>query len=186
MLQPNFADPNLSDHPWISGARKSPPARAMRIGHLRDALSYHDISASMGRMRPWPLLLSQPIVDACLRIAPYTMTHGGTDRSLARAAFADLIPPVVHARTQKGETTRYFAAVLACNRDWIADVHTGGELAHSGLVERCKLESLARTDWRQDGLAADGLYSLIAVEVWLRALKACKRISSAQCESAAA
>ncbi len=186
MLQPNFADPNLSDHPWIAGARKLPPARAMRIGHLRDALSYHDISASVGRMRPWPLLLSQPIVDACLRIAPYTMTHGGTDRSLARAAFADLIPPVVHARMQKGETTRYFAAVLACNRDWIADVLTGGELANAGLVEPGKLESLARTDWRQDGLAADGLYSLIAVEVWLRALKAYKQASAAQCESAAA
>ena len=182
MLQPNFADPDLSDHPWIAGARKAPPARAMRIGHLRDALSYHDISASMGRMRPWPLPLSQPIVDACLRIAPYTMTQGGTDRSLARAAFADLIPPVVHARTQKGETTRYFAAVLASNRDWIADALAGGELANSGLVEPAKLENLARTDWRQDGLAADGLYSLIAVEMWLRALKACKRASAAQCE----
>ena len=186
LLQPTFANPDLADHPWIAGARTSPPARAMRIGHLRDALSYHDISASMGRMRAWPLLLSQPIVDACLRIAPYTMTHGGMDRSLARAAFADLIPPMVHARTQKGETTRYFAAVLASNRDWIADALVCGELANSGLVEPGKLESLARTDWRQDGLAADGLYSLIAVEVWLRALKACKRASAAQCESAAA
>lgn len=186
MLQPHLADPDLSDHPWISGARKLPPARAMRIGHLCDALSYHDTSASTGRMRPWPLLLSQPIVDACLRIAPYTMTQGGTDRSLARAAFADLIPPVVHARTLKGETTRYFAAVLAANRAWIADALIGGELANAGLVEPDRLASMARADWRQDGLAADGLYSLIAVEVWLRALRACKRASAAQLESAAA
>ena len=186
LLQPHFADPDLSDHPWISGARKAPPARAMRIAHLRDALSYHDLSASTGRMRPWPILLSQPIVDVCLRIAPYTMTQGGTDRSLARAALADLVPPVVHRRTLKGETTRYFAAVLAANRTWIADILIGGELANSGLVEPSKLESLARADWRQDGLAADGLYSLVAVEVWLRALRACKRASADHRESAAA
>lgn len=186
LLAEQFTDPDLADHPWLACAQKSPPARALRVGHLRDTLSYHDRSASTAGMRPWPLLLSQPVVDACLRIAPYIMTEGGTDRSLARAAFADLVPPLVHARTMKGETTRYFAAVLAANRTWIADALIGGELANSGLVEKAKLERLARTDWRQDGMAADGLYSLIAVEVWLRALKTCKRSVAAHSESVAA
>lgn len=184
LLDEEFAAPDIDDHPWIFAARCETPARALRIGHLRDALSYHDRSA-IRTMRAFPLLLAQPVVDACLSIAPYLMTAGGTDRALARAAFAPFTPPLVNARSLKGETTRYFAATLAANRRWICDALIGGELASSGLVSPSGVEKSVMSDWRQDGVAADGLYSLVAAEAWLRNLKTCKARAAAQLAAAA-
>ncbi len=178
-LTEEFSRPDVMDHPWMELARAATPARAARLGHLRDALSYHDRSAATGRMLPTPLLLAQPVVDACLSVAPYVMTAGGADRALARAAFQDLTPPGVHGRTLKGETTRYFAAILQANLEWICDVLIDGELVRSGLVVRQRLERVLRADWRHDGAIADGLYSLVAAEAWLRNLAACKRRVSA-------
>jgi asparagine synthase (glutamine-hydrolysing) len=168
-------EPELQGHPWLEQAKRPPPARAQRVGHLRDALSYHDRSASNGGMRAFPLLLAQPIVDVCLKIPPYVMTAGGRDRSLARAAFADLAPDLVMARTLKGETTRYFAAVLDANRAWICDALARGELAQSDLLNQRRFLDLVKSDWRQNATSSDGLYSLIAVEAWLRNLSRCKR-----------
>jgi asparagine synthase (glutamine-hydrolysing) len=98
------------------------------------------------------------------------MTQGGRDRALARAAFADLVPTEVERRTLKGETTRYFAAILAANRAWIADTLSSGYLANCAIVDSGRLAAIARADWRENSLAADGLYSLIAAEAWLQKL----------------
>lgn len=160
--------------------RRQTPARALRLRHLRDALSYHDRSATTGAMQPFPPLLAQPIIDTCLRIPPYIMTAGGQDRSLARAAFAEFAPPAVLSRALKGETTRYFATILAANRGWIGDVLPDGELARTGLIDRARLANLLKVNWGQDGMLADGLYSLIAAEAWLQNLKRFKHNRSSQ------
>ncbi len=161
----------LEPHPWMGAARKLSPARAMRIWHLLDAMSYHDPSALNQSMDCAPVLLSQPIIETCLAIAPYVMTADGRERALARAAFADLIPPEVLARATKGETTRYFAAILASNAAFIRDLLIDGELVDAGLVSRARLTERLTGDWRQDGLVADGIYALLSAEIWLRNLK---------------
>ncbi|MCR6645821.1 MAG: asparagine synthase-related protein [Terricaulis sp.] len=135
------------------------------------ALSYFDEAALAGGARTHPLLLSQPIVEACLRIPPYVMVAGGKERALARAAFADLVPLDVVRRITKGETTRYFAAVLAANEAWIRDILCGGKLIENGVVDSTALQHALAGGWLQDGMAADGLYALIAAECWLRNLE---------------
>ena len=170
VLQQSVLDQALCQHPWMDCAVKMPPARALRVWLLADALGYHDKSAITVRARPFPIVLSQPVVEACLRIPPYIMTQGGRDRALARAAFADLVPAEVERRTLKGETTRYFAAILAANRAWIADTLSSGYLANCAIIDSGRLTAIARADWREDSLAADGLYSLIAAEAWLQKL----------------
>lgn len=167
-------------HPWqieAASARLS-PGRALYVWHLVDALGYHDASPITLNRRVRPIILSQPVIEASLRIAPYTMVAGGRDRALARAAFADLAPDDISRRTQKGETTRYFSAVLAANRDWIADTLSNGLLGACALIDRTKLRAVATTDWREDSRAADALYSLIAAEAWLQKLNALKQAAA--------
>lgn len=164
-------DEALGLHAWLEGIAGSPPARALRRWQLLDALGYHDLSILNANVLAAPVLLSQPIVEACLRTPPYIMTQGGRERALARAAFTDIVPAPVIARSAKGETTRYFAAILAANRDWIVETLAGGELVRLGVADRGAMGRALCRDWRQDGMAADGLYSLIAAEVWLRNLR---------------
>lgn len=162
------------DHTWLAKLRWAPPARVLRIHQLLQALSYFDENALPGGARTQPLLLSQPIVETCLRIPPYVMTAGGKERALARAAFADLISLDVARRVTKGETTRYFAAVLDANAAWIRDILCGGKLVESGVIDSDALERALAGGWLQDGMAADGLYALIAAECWLRNLEAAR------------
>jgi asparagine synthase (glutamine-hydrolysing) len=184
LVSERFAGSNLDDHPWTAIARAATPGRGQRIWHLKDAMGYHDVSVVLGTMRPFPMLLAQPIVETCLRIAPYIMTAGGEDRALARAAFADLTPPSISGRVQKGETTRYFAAIVAANREWICDTLRDGELANSGALSPARLRAFIDQAGKQDGTSADGLYSLIAAEVWLRNLREAKRLAAAHLAAA--
>jgi asparagine synthase (glutamine-hydrolysing) len=131
-------------------------------------------------------LLSQPIVEACLRIPPYVMTAGGKERALARAAFTDLVSPDVALRVTKGETTRYFAAVLAANEAWIRGILCGGRLVKSGVVDSDALQRALAGGWLQDGMAADGLYALIAAECWLRNLETARERAVAALAAASA
>lgn len=160
-----------AEHAWLEGLRAWGPARRRRAWHLLDALAYHDRSVLTGICPSLPLLLSQPIIEACLAAPPYVMTEGGKERALARLAFEDLIPESVAKRTMKGETTRYFAAILAANRDWIRDVMIEGEAVRCGLADADRVRIALGRDWRQDGTAAGALYPLLSVEIWLRALR---------------
>jgi asparagine synthase (glutamine-hydrolysing) len=164
-----------ANHAWLAKLRWKAPARVLRIHQLLQALSYFDEGALPGGGGTHPLLLSQPIVETCLRIPPYVMTAGGKERSLARAAFADLVPPDVARRVTKGETTRYFAAVLAANEAWIRDVLCEGRLVEIGVIDADALKRALAGGWLQDGMAADGLYALIAAECWLRNLEAARK-----------
>ncbi len=158
----------LPEHLWLKEARRASPARSLRIRQLLDALSYHDDTVLSTAAPTRPLFLSQPVIETCLRIPPYVMTDGGGERALARAAFADLVPEAVTRRTAKGETTRYFSAVLGANWQWIASLLREGRLIQFRVADKDAMTRALSRNWRQDGLATDGLYALIAGECWLR------------------
>ena len=171
----DVADDEVEEpHAWLADLRRATPARRLRVHQLLHALGYFDESILAPGLNPRALLLSQPIIETCLRIAPYVMTAGGRERALARAAFADLIPDQVAQRVGKGETTRFFAAVLAANRDWMRSILLEGRLVEAGVVDRRALQRALAGPWLQDGVAADGLYALIAAECWLRNLQAAR------------
>jgi asparagine synthase (glutamine-hydrolysing) len=163
------------DHAWLDDLRWTPPARVLRIHQFMQALSYFDEAALPGGARTQPLLLSQPIMETCLRIPPYVMTEGGQERALARAAFADLVSTEVAQRVAKGETTRYFVSVLAANATWIREILIGGRLVDAGIVDGAALDTALTRDWRQDAVSADGLYALVAAECWLRNLETARK-----------
>lgn len=159
------------DHAWLADIGRAPPARAARVRQLLDALSYFDDDVLPAIAPTHPLFLSQPVVEACLRIPPYVMTADGKERALARAAFADLVPEGVFRRTTKGETTRYFAAVLSANAEWIKSVLIDGRLVQSGIVEASVMRDLFKSGWLQNGVVTGAVYTLIASECWLRNLE---------------
>jgi asparagine synthase (glutamine-hydrolysing) len=159
-------------HPWASEMRRTPPARALRIGLIADLQNYRQRDAVSLRFAKAQIVTSQPIVEFCLRVPPYVMTQGGRDRSLVRAAFADVLPPEVLARTSKGATTRYHANVAHRHFPLMREMLTGGEAEKLGLLDAKALgDALGKGEITSAPQSA-ALLSCFLVELWLRQFKA--------------
>lgn len=163
---PTRALDDFAAHPWLSGLDAVSPARAQRVFHLLDAVRYHDPSLLNARRRCAPVLLSQPLVELCLSVAPYRMVEGGKERALARAAFAPVTPPEIIARTIKGETTRYFNAVLARQLPFLRELLLSGSLQEARVIDRARLEAALTPGGLADGAVAHGVLCCAAAELW--------------------
>lgn len=156
-----------AEHPWHRAPGES-PARFDRRRRVMDLQYYHQPSSLNASFQTALVLTAQPIVELCLSIAPYVMNAGGVDRALERAAFADLIPDIVLERRSKGDSTRYSARALECNRNWIGDVLLTGELVTRGMVLRQPLEAALAKGFVIDGPTKTALLNCVVAEAWLR------------------
>lgn len=104
-----------------------------------------------------------------MRIPPYVMQHGGMTRALARAAFADLLPPATLSRTRKGDTTRHFRRALDNNLDFLRAFLPDGELVRRGIVDRGVLEDDLKAP---EGRALFRLSAALVAEFWIARIKA--------------
>ncbi len=157
-----------SEHPWMEELLAETPARAARAVHIGDLSYYYEVSEITRRFVTAPILASQPVIEAVLAIPPYVMTQGGTDRSLARAAFYNLLPEEVRARSHKGDTTRFHNRVLERQLPFVRGLLLGGELACRGLLDRAALETALKRDFIANGAIKGALMSAFMAEAWLR------------------
>jgi asparagine synthase (glutamine-hydrolysing) len=155
----------MIQHPWLRDALCG-PSRAQRILNLVDLPYYHAPNVLSARYPTVPVIASQPIVETALSIAPYVMQQGGGDRALARAAFADVLPNAQLQRTRKGDATRYFAAVVDANLNFMRDILCDGELVRRRLVDSEVIAAdLARP---LQGGAIYRLTDAMVAEIWIR------------------
>jgi asparagine synthase (glutamine-hydrolysing) len=115
-----------------------------------------------------PLLMGvQPLVELCLRTPTYTLAHNGSDRAVERAAFAARIPAGIVNRQAKGNTTRYFVAMLAANLKWLRSFLLDGSLASSGIVKRSALESMLTEESLISHDVSLPLTNCLVAEAWV-------------------
>lgn len=116
-----------------------------------------------------PVLVSQPLIELCLRIPTYVWISGGQSRSIARRAFSDALPPVVVRRTEKGLIDRYNRRMLDANADFVSDIMLDGELVKAGLLDRDRLEAAITADPSSGSFEYnDVLRRHLCTEIWLR------------------
>lgn len=164
---------DLAAHPWLEGWRAMPAGHAMRVALLLDAVCYNDPTLLRTRIPCIAPLFSQPIIDLSMQLAPRIMTAGGVDRALLRAAFSDDLPQIIKERQTKGETTRYFAAVIAGNRSVLSDLLLGGGLRERRLIDVHAVERALRMDATSNEGVND-LLILLAAEAWLHSVDRAK------------
>lgn len=155
-------------HPWASDMARSPPARALRMGQVAELYGYRQRDVFSAKFVVAPVLASQPIVEACLRIPPYVMVWGGRDRALARAAFADLIPVEVLQRSDKAATTRFHAQVLERQFGFMRDLLGGGTLVARGLINKDALNRTLSAGVVAHPVVSASLLTALLSELWLR------------------
>ncbi|MFN3945631.1 MAG: asparagine synthase-related protein [Allosphingosinicella sp.] len=153
-------------HPWLDAPPHGLPGKAAHVASILRVLQ----CLEPGRSRHLPVLnplLSQPLVETCLAIPSWEWRSGGRDRSLARRAFADMLPRSILDRRVKGGPDGFAARILDHYRTEIAERLLEGHLARQNLIDRSKLEGLLAGSRPVPGEHRVRILEFVAAEAWL-------------------
>jgi asparagine synthase (glutamine-hydrolysing) len=155
-------------HPWFRNRDELPPGKLSQAFLLSFASDFDDPLGSNDQPEHACPLLSQPLVELCLRIPTYVLAPGPQDRMLARRAFAADLPVQILRRPTKGGMARHVKYVLDNNRQFLNEFLLDGVLVNQGLLDRKKLlEALSSTPSR-DKYWAPEIFEYLGIESWAR------------------
>lgn len=155
-------------HPWFAAPENALPGDQERISDLVGTQSFRD---GVARSARWPMrypLLSQPVMEACLRVPTWMWISGGRNRSIARSAFSDALPSGILNRRSKGTYTRYYAAIHERHREAMLSFLMDGMLASRGLLDLGELRREAGSDHHPGRSLNTRMFDLCMVENWAR------------------
>jgi asparagine synthase (glutamine-hydrolysing) len=155
-------------HPWAAAAEDLPRGKHMQIRFLSQVVNRHRPIARFERAPQHHPLLSQPLMEVCLRIPTYLLLRGGRERGLAREAFADRVPVEILRRRDKGSIVSHAAEMLRQSEPFVRELLLDGVLAGAGVIVREELEPyiVHGQPFREEHLMP--LLACIAAEVWAR------------------
>jgi asparagine synthase (glutamine-hydrolysing) len=169
VLQAAKRNPKLI-HPWFANraARRMPPGilwHALSVGAAPAYYNSFEYGPYPERTMP---LLSQPLIELCLRIPTYVLIKNGMDRATARRAFAPDLPPEIVKRRNKGRIDQHLRNVMDANLNFVRDSLLNGRLVKEGLLDRRNLELyLTRDRSPADFQYAEILQEQLCIEAWL-------------------
>jgi len=154
-------------HPWLSPPPAAVPGKRAHVAFLVRSLRSLELYPRRSSPPHIAPLLSQPLVELCLSIPSWLWISGGRDRSIARAAFADMLPDVVVRRVHKGGPSGFTRSIY---ERWRAEAL---ELLRGGSLDRAKVLDLSFLDEADDPAwlsseRPDRLLALVAAETWTR------------------
>ncbi|HZU52217.1 MAG TPA: asparagine synthase-related protein [Sphingomicrobium sp.] len=153
-------------HAWLEAPADALPGKAAHIATILRVQP--NIEASRGYHLPvLSPLLSQPIVETCLRVPSWEWRAGGRDRSLARRAFEDDLPAALINRRVKGTPSRFAARLLDHVRRRIRERLLGGRLASAGIIDALAVEQVLVGDRPVGDLERVRILELVNAEAWL-------------------
>ncbi|MBB3941747.1 asparagine synthase (glutamine-hydrolyzing) [Novosphingobium fluoreni] len=114
-----------------------------KLEHVRGIYSscfnMHGFARSGSLKAVYPML-SQPLIEICLRIPTWMWLGNGHNRYLARRVAAKWLPPQVAWRRSKGGLGRLQRDVYRLNKERLREMLLDGALQAAGLVDRRAIE----------------------------------------------
>ena len=156
------------DHPWRLTTDRQLPGKIM---HVQWILGIQNFLEGFHRERLRPSispLMSQPLIEACLRVPTWMWCANGENRAVARKAFADSLPAAIVGRRSKGTPTSFLFEIFKANRGLIADMLNGGLLDRHGLLDMAELNRFLRAPDTGRGVDPIHVMTLVDVEAWAR------------------
>lgn len=167
-LTPGCAPDRAPHHPWMSAPRGALPGKHDQIRSLLLAQAYLDRYEHAAKGEIVFPLLSQPIVELCLRIPTWLWIADGQNRAIARDAFASVIPEAVVRRRSKGGLNAFVAAVFEDNVEGLSVQLINGRLARAGLLDLPAVREVLTNPASASGPALFRVLQLADVEAWAR------------------
>jgi len=158
-------------HPWLTPAdtRGVPPGILWHIMSISMPPAYYSSFQRDSYPERTMPLLSQPLVELCLRIPTYVLIRSGRDRAVARRAFERDLPPVIVRRQAKGRADQHVRNILDANLDFVRELLLDGLLVQRGFLNRAALELyLTRERSPADFQYTEILQEHACTEAWLR------------------
>lgn len=166
-LNPGLATP-ADEHPWCNVPADALVGDQERIRYLAGTQLYrHSMFRGPANSLRLPLL-SQPVVEACLRVPSWMWIAGGRNRAVARAAFSDRLPVEVLNRKSKGDFTQYLSAAYRRRNGHMRQFLLEGELASRGLLATDELDLFFRQEMSVQDRSSFRIIDLCMVENWVR------------------
>jgi asparagine synthase (glutamine-hydrolysing) len=163
-----FMGTAASPYPWYRPDRYVPPGKQIQISAVMAPTTYSMPFAEADDLQYVSPLLSQPLVELCLRIPSYVLSHNGWDREIERRAFSSDIPARIARRRTKGGQADFSAEVKNRNYARVREVLMNGWLVESRLIDRDRLEEAfaGRSSGLDMGPAR--MSRVLNIEVWLK------------------
>lgn len=158
----------LELHPWFTAPSTALPGDRERIFDLAGNQMFADATIRANHRRVRMPLLSQPVMEACLRIPTWLWISGGNNRAIARRAFADQLPQAVLERRSKGTFMNYTSAVYRRNKETIRRFLLDGHLHSRGLLDPHKLNLFLDSQLPARDRSFMRIFNLCMIENWLR------------------
>lgn len=162
-------------HPALAETAGLPIGKLMQVQQLLHFGAYYDPYLREAAPELVNPLLSQPLVELCLRIPTYLLTLGGRGRGLARHAFAGDLPPEITRRRSKGGMEELIDTILQHNIAFARQALLDGELVRQGLLDRGRVERALAGASGASAVRAGEIHMFIGVEAWLRRWSASSR-----------
>ncbi|HEY4212036.1 MAG TPA: asparagine synthase-related protein [Steroidobacteraceae bacterium] len=157
------------NHPWFTreATRGVSPGLLWHVACVSAPPQFYGFLTEMPE-RTLPLV-SQPLVELCLRMPTYMLIRSGRDRAIARRAFAADLPQQTTGRVAKGRIDQHVRNVLDANLPFVRELLLDGQLVSRGLLDRKALEKYLT----RERSPADFQYGIIfqehlCIEAWLR------------------
>ncbi|MGO8858179.1 MAG: asparagine synthase-related protein [Steroidobacteraceae bacterium] len=170
-LNPAIVPANIADYvwqPWLADASDLPPGKRWQICLLGRLIHRHRPVPELQYASEHHPLFSQPLFELCLRIPTYTLAHGGIDRAVERAAFADRVPEQIIRRENKGSVSTSLMSKIRECRPFLRDLVLDGVLVKERIIERASLEPFLAGNRPVNHEVFWPFLSCIAAEVWAR------------------
>ncbi|QUD90133.1 asparagine synthase-related protein [Phenylobacterium montanum] len=155
-------------HPWLDAPTNALPGK---LHHVMALMSIQTVQDRKARAALAPVrfpLLSQPLMEACLTVPSWMWIAGGRNRSVAREAFADDLPPLIVNRRTKGDFAGICRALFETHREAFKELLLGGWLDAEGILDRPQVEGFLGQDGPLRSEAFYRLLEIAAVEAWAR------------------
>jgi asparagine synthase (glutamine-hydrolysing) len=155
-------------HPWTSGITDLPKGKQGQIWFLAEVTNRHR-PAAMPELAPeHHPLLSQPLMELCLRLPTYTLLLGGRPRGLARSAFKGYVPSPILERRSKGGTTSYWMQTVRQSSAYLRQLIMDGTLHRERIIDGRLLDPYLNLSQPIPVAVFSRLIACISAEIWLR------------------
>jgi asparagine synthase (glutamine-hydrolysing) len=154
-------------HPLLRHPRGAPSGKLWHAHQMSQPFDFYDPLQQQGDAERMSPLCSQPLMELCLRIPTYVLTHGGWDRAVARRAFYDDLPPEIRNRRHKGGIEEHLRLTLEHNRPFLRELLLDGSLVKEGIIDRAALAEVLSGRATPIASGSGEVLEYAGIEAWL-------------------